>query len=218
MNKYSQIYLLGLLLVYMLFASKSCEEQPSAAEVRKKKILHEQLMTIEKGMKSDYLRRESIPAYEEKAKQKVIEFSEYLSLYAHPDLDSAIRSSIEHQIKTLLFDQKVEFEYATRKGIRKLQVDDYLAELTSNKYDQVFFTLDSVKIYRTLGRSSENLYKGTLSYLQITSHSQSNDSIHLEPNRMLTEFYVQKVRKQFGNDMKYVWQVYLGDMKIRQNK
>ena len=217
MNKCSHIYLLGLLLVYVLFSSKSCEEGPSAAEARKNKIFQEQLRNIENGMESYYLDRESILAYEEKAKQKTIEFADYLTLYSTHVLDSVLKSSLKSQIKSLLIDQRFEIEYSTDQGKRKLGIDDYLSELASTSYNQVIFTLDYIRLFMPLERKTEHLYMGSLGYLQSTSGITSNDTILLQQNRMLTEFYVKKVRKQFGSEVKYVWQVYLGDMNFKQN-
>ncbi len=201
----------------MLFTSKSCEEEPTAAEAREIKILHGELKTIENGMESDYLNQRSIPAYEEKAKQKTIEFADYLSLYTVHDLDSVLKSSLESQIKSLVFDRRVEIEYMSSKGVRKFRVDDFLNELSSTPYVQLLLTHDSVKIYQSLERQSEHQYMGIMSYMLTSSGILSNDTILLQQNRMLAEFYLKKVRKQFGSEVKFVWQVYLGDMNLYSN-
>ena len=80
MKRYNTIFLFCLLFLYVVFSSKGCEESPEERADRERRKLRKQVETIEMGMESDILGYESIPAFEEKARQKLIDFGEFLSM------------------------------------------------------------------------------------------------------------------------------------------
>jgi hypothetical protein len=87
-------YWLLLPLLSLLLTSRSCEESAEETAVREKQEFHQKTTAIEKGMASDHLNKKALIAFEEKAKQKLVDFYEYLNIINDTSIDIGMRESV----------------------------------------------------------------------------------------------------------------------------
>lgn len=213
MKKYNTIYLITLLLLYIVFTSKSCEETPAETQERERKQLQEITKAIDESMESDYLSKESFLAFEEKAKQKIIDFGEFLSLYSRKDLDPELKESAAIQLNELFQAESVlEIKWAIDIPKRKYHLDDVLMKISSSNYDLLQVINDSINVLEPLEKIDRETYEGRLIFKQEIYGISAFDTISIQHNRVHADYYVKKVEKNFGTHIRNTWQVFLGNM------
>ena len=83
--KYRSLHIIALLFAFFISSSESCDSTVEEEQRRKKEQLHQKIETIKEGFESDYLTEIAGIAYEEKAKQKLVDFSDYYTIYCGGD-------------------------------------------------------------------------------------------------------------------------------------
>lgn len=218
MKKYNTIYLIALVILYMVFTAKSCEETPAEKQERERKQFQEITNAIDESMESDYLSKESFLAFEEKAKQKIIDFGEFFSLYSRKDLDPELKKSVATQLNELFQAESIiEIKWAIDMPQEKYRLDDLLMKISASKYDLLQVINDSIHVLESMEKINRETYKGSLIFKQDIYGISSFDTISMQHNHVQTDYYVKKVEKNFGIDTRSTWQVFIGTMKLQSS-
>ena len=208
------LYILLLLLAYILFSADSCESSEQEKEKREKELFLNRIKTIESGLEADYLSEEAKIAFEEKAKQKLIDFGDYYSIYSDRSLDSIFRENTSKLLRNLFYNDEitVKIRLDASERIKKMTVNECIESLFQSKFDAMQLKIDSVHTIKALERLNESTYTGKLKYLQNINGIYENDTVPIYRTYMRSDFYVTKVKKTFGSESTMVWKAFLGNM------
>ncbi len=208
------LYILLLLFAYILFSADSCESSEKEKEKREKELFLNRIKTIENGLEADYLREEAKIAFEEKAKQKLIDFGDYYSIYSDRSLDSIFRENTRKLMLNLFYEDEITIKLRldTNEKIKKMTVNECIESLSRSKFDAMQLKIDSIHTIKTLERLDESTYMGKLKYLQHINGIYENDTVSIYSAYMQGDFYVTKVKKTFGTESTMVWRTFLGNM------
>lgn len=212
--KYRSLHIITLLSAFFIFSSDSCDSTVEERQKREKAQFYKKIETIKEGFATDYLTETSRIAFEEKAKQKLIDFTDYFTMYSDKSLETLFRDKAGEMMLDL-FDQSetiLEFKLEETGDRMQMNPEELMENLQMTDHDILLMTSDSVRTYRALERINESTYKGILSYLQCIEGITDKDTILIDVTTMQCDFYVLKVKKNLGMESKKIWQVFLGNM------
>lgn len=213
--KYKQLYIIFSLFAFFIFSSDSCDSNAEERQKWQKNQFHKKIATIKDGFESDYLTETTRIAYEVKAKQKLIDFSDYFTIYSDKSLDSLFREKTGEMMMHLFHQNKTKLEFMLNDSERRnrMNTKELLQKLQRSEFDVLQLKIDSIQTYKTLERINESAYMGELCFYQSVEGIRGNDTTLIDLTTMQCEFYVMKVMKNFGTESKKIWKVFLGDIK-----
>lgn len=199
--------LLFFLVLFAIYAPSCVDEQELAR--RKEIILDEAIDEIQAEFETEYLSEASLFAFEEKAKQKLSDFADYLHIMSDTSLDISFRMRAGEMIKsTFLSEQNTVFLESTHKNF---EVGHLINLCIKNHFVIPKFTIDSIAVNEPLHRSKKHFYTGSLSFVQkITKASLPNNTPYSP--KTIAHIYILKENKVFGTDTVRVWNVRLGNI------
>lgn len=178
-----------LLLAFIVLSSKQCaEDTDPQVEVDAQM---EEITAVKSAFESDYLKSESLFAFEEKAKQKLSDYSDYLNIANDTSLNTTFRLQAASMIPQLFYQEE--------------------EPLLSNDPGCIAI-IDSIYMIEPLSKSSESAYTGLLGIDGMITEIETNDSIILSPQKWTIEMIATKTLTSFGKDTLRVWKVFLGEM------
>ena len=210
MKKY--LFIFGVILVYFLFSSKSCETTEKKNYDLEETALARTRDSIRNEFVSDDLSEKSLRAFEGKAKEKLIDFADYLNIYSDKSLDKAFKEQAHQMILDLFISDSTSVIILPRGRMKE---DSYTLKqflnldlLLNYNFHEIIF--DSIKISKPLYPINDFCYTGSLNFSQQVKYVSSFDpSDELSSNRKV-DIIATKVRKPFGSDTLQIWRVFLG--------
>lgn len=178
-----------LLLAFIVLSSKQCAEDADPLVEVDTQL--EEISAVKSAFESDYLKSESLFAFEEKAKQKLSDYSDYLNIAKDTSLDTTFRHQAANMIPHLFY-QKKEPIISTGSGSLAL--------------------IDSIYMIKPLSKTSTAIYTGSLGFHGMMTDIETNDSMILSPQKWTIEMIATKTLTSFGKDTLRVWKVFLGEM------
>ncbi len=192
MRKY--VVIPGLLLAFILFSAKRCNDDTEENRRLKETELKVVIDSVRNEFKANYLREESLFAYEQKAKQKLRDFADYMNIAHNSALDSAFRVHAETMIKNLFYLQQVPM-------------------ISRHPTFELF--IDSIHVVHPLQRSESSGYQGVLGFrLEIREYTEG-DTMLTTPHWEMIDMIATKTASPFGSDTLKIWKVYLGEIVTR---
>ena len=212
--KYRSLYIIALLFAFFIFSSDSCDSTVEEKQKRKKERFLQKMETIKDGFESDYLTETAKIAFEEKAKQKLVDFTDYFTIYSDKTLDTLFREKTGEMMLDLFYKSETKMEFKLDDCEKRIPMDtkELMDRLQKSKYDVLQLNADSIQTFTGLERINESTYMGILSYIQSIKGIMGNDTILIDVTTMQSEFYVMKVMKNFGTESKRIWKVFLDNM------
>ena len=204
----------------VLLASKSCG--PDAEIDREANLRAEQdttLMEIKGEFESEYLFEDKLMAYGEKAKQKLLDFADYLCLYSDKSMDSLFKQQLKDMAGRLFINKDAVIQLGVitpdRVGYRESNLSSLLDELEESKYRSVNFRIYDLKTIDPLHFESAERYTGKLSCRFIITGISESDSLLLSETMNRVKMVVSHTSKQFGSDTSLlIWQVFLDGIEV----
>jgi hypothetical protein len=201
-------------MAYLLFCSKSCES-PESDTVDNREIELTQIRdSIKNEFESEELTKTTLQAFEIKATEKLIDFSDFLNLYSDKEIDDTLKDQVRQMISELFISENVRMKIslspeANKKGLKLSEF--FMTEFTQD-YDSINFRIDSINVLQPLRRKDELCYAGILGF-SLTINGFSSSAVNFKQTQALkVEMMVVKVEKSFGADTLNVWKVFLGNM------
>ena len=203
-----------LLYAFFLFTSEDCSSDSEEREKSEKVTFQSRIDSIEQGFEAKYLSETSKIAFEEKAKQKLIDFGDYFSIYSNKSLDTIFRENSKQLLMNLFYNEEntLKFGLNVSGDTQNLRLQECIEASDRSKYEAIYFTIDSIQTMRALERQNETTYAGKLKCLQKVDATYMGDTILLNVLSVQCDFYVTKVNKKFGGESRSVWKVFLGNM------
>ncbi len=202
-------------LAFLLFCSKSCETPENENAVREENAFKGTLDSINKAFEADYLSEQTLRAFEVKAKQKLVDFADYLQIYTGKSLDESFKDHARQMIRDLFISDSVHIKIRLSKEEKEMNVtiSEFLRIVPASGSDAIGVIIDSIEISKPLHRIDDVRYAGSLKFSQrFKGSSSTNNSITVSLIKQV-DIIATKIRKQFGSDTLQIWQVYLGDIR-----
>src|SRR4030043_1043351 len=159
------IYILLLTTGLFVLTSKSCEPDIDMDEKARLKAEQEStLKEIKNEFESEYLFEDRLMAYGEKAKQKLVDFTDYLNLYSCKDLDTLFKQQVRDMIYRLFYDKDAVVQLTVVPGDRTCNKKKNLTELLhcidTSPYETIEFNITDLKTLEPLYLDSVDRYAG----------------------------------------------------------
>ena len=205
-------YILTACLLYLLLCSDSCNSNRQDRSVEHEAALAQDVEDLKNEFKSDELTEKSLNAFEVKAKQKLVDLSDYLNIYTVKSTDESFRIQARQMIQDLFISENVRInDLLLNEPDRKdISITDFLNR--KFQYNLLNLKFDSIRISEPLHRTNELNYTGSLKFSRFMKALTSTDTLIVSPTKMEVEIFVSKVKKAFGNDTLQVWNVSLGNI------
>lgn len=191
-------YISAMILLYLLFSAKSCDNQEQADTVRDEARAKASQDSIAAVFESDTLSEEALRAFEKSAGLKIYDLSEYLQILADSTMETGFKVKVEAMIREMFLPENGNMNYATA-AIKKLNM-------------QTGVEIDSVKIQKPLQPVNDSLYSGQLRFSIHSENPRPTDKMARTGEKQV-EILVSKREKKFGNNRLKVWTVLLGEIK-----
>jgi hypothetical protein len=203
---------------FIILTSKSCEPDTDIdQEARLKAEKESALKEIKNDFESDYLLEDQLMAYGEKAKQKLFDFADYLSLYSDKKIDTLFKRQVKDMIGRLFYNHDAFVQLpvvpAYRAGNNKSNLTDLFRSIDASRYKSIVFAISDLKTVEPLHQVNGERYTGKIGCcFNITGITQ-NDSTLLYRTFNQVNIIATRTSKQFGSGTSLViWQVFLVDM------
>jgi len=208
------IYIFCALLAYLVFSSRSCVPEAHREAMKKAQIKKEK-QEIRDQFGSDRLSEETLIAFEEKARQKLIDLSDYLNIYFDDSMDESFRDLARLLIAELFINDSIHISklLLQTKAMKSVSLKRFLNKRIATDYQPVYFVFDSILISNPLHRTRYGIYEGSITFnrqliqLAIQGSPPPNDV------RLEVDLISQKVPKVFGSDTIHTWCLFLGEVK-----
>lgn len=155
---------------------------------------------LEAQFTADHLSSDRLAALEVRAQQKLLDFADYVTLIGNPNIDSAFRQQAREQASQLFVHPQTFIVLEEEK----LLLDSFFAEIGRRKENQQY-AIQNIEITQPLRRESALQYSGSLTFSQPATADMPEVT-----HQRIAEIWVKKVDKQFGDEKKQVWEVFLG--------
>jgi len=211
------IHILLIISGYFILIAKSCEPDVSNnLEVRLMAEKDSILEGLREQFESDYLLDNTLQVYHEKARQKLLDLADYLSLYADKELDSLFKHQVRSMIIRLFYSGEVAVQIpltAAWPENKESRLNNLLERIDSAKYKLVRFEITDLAILEPLQLENSEQYKGLLGCNFRISGMTEHDTVLLVETNTRVRIMATRISKQFGTEETMrIWQVYLADI------
>ncbi|WKN45505.1 hypothetical protein [Tunicatimonas pelagia] len=168
---------------------------------------------LEAQFTTDYLSGDLLYALEVRAQQKLIDFADYVTLIGNPTIDSTFRQQAQEQARQLFIHPQMLVVWEEEQ----LTLESFLHEI-EQKSDNQQYIIQDIELVQPLRQDSARReptrqdsaqqYSGLLTFSQLLATEGQEVAYQRK-----VEIWVKKVDKQFGNEHKQVWEVFLGSIK-----
>lgn len=179
-----------LLLAFVVLSSKQCVDDVNPQAELEAQL--EEIESVKKEFESDYLKSESLYAYGERAKQKLLDFADYLNIVKDTALDTNFRKHARNMMQGLFYQKK-------------------LPSIVNVAVKHIY--IHSIKVLEPLSRSSDLAYTGKLGILLEMHEKAGIDTIVSDAEQWSVEMIAMKTPTILGKDTILAWKVLLGQVK-----
>jgi hypothetical protein len=191
----------------MVLVAPSCEDEEET--VRKEVALMEETRKeIRKEFESEYLTEASLFAYETSARQKLIDFYDYLNILSDTLQSPEFRQKASEMIlkKFISTPLVLNFTDSDTKP-KKVSITRFVESLLNNQIFIPEVSVDSIYVLEPLHRIETLKYTGKLGFKQNILNAPETGT-----KDRTADFYLEKEIKTFGRDTLNVWNIRLGSI------
>lgn len=198
-------------MLLFLLTAETCGD--GNVEITKEDRLSGMFQNIEDEFVNEELTSETLNAFEKRAVQKLNDLTDYLNIYANPDLDKQFRMQAKEMVREL---------FNSESDIQNFYIELELVEDTTNRIlynlslkNEDFYktVIDSIIVTENFRRQTLSKYEGELRFSQKVFRILPNDTILMGSFLRHSEIITIKTEKEFGSETQTVWEVYLGAIK-----
>jgi hypothetical protein len=210
------IYIVLLIAGFILLSSRSCVPDTDMDQEEGLKAQQDAIrVKMQEDFGSPYLFEDQLMVYGEKARQKLLDFADYLSLYSGKNLDTLFKLQVRDMLYTLFCepDPLVRLSLIPGETSGKRYLSNLIGSINASDYQSIIFTVSDLKTHEFFQWESNERYTGSLyCHFGITGVAD-HDTILLynQCNRVKT--VLVQTSKNFGEDQSMlVWQVFLTEI------
>jgi hypothetical protein len=203
-----------LVLVYLLFSGRSCDNRPPDEEARAQALVTTR-DSIREAFETDWLSESAMYAHEVTARQKLSDLADYMHMLADTTLDSAFRQKAGEMIRKMFMTAEARVSVMLRgdRRVRAMPLSEVLREAWTRPGILAPFRFDSILVKEPLHRVDVTRYAGTLAFRQRFTGPAPPDTTMTVSRHKVVDFFAVREEKLFGKDTLRVWEVVLGDFR-----
>jgi hypothetical protein len=205
----------SFLLIWLLCSADGCNDGTYVAERREEKqisTLKDSVSAVfEAGTPGDNL----LKAYEETAKQKLIDFADYLKIASDSSVNNIFRAQAAEMAGKIFVSGSSDITYWNKHSSAsgRIRVDSLLKNSLLNTMTS-FIQPVQIIIQQSLKMKNDTVYEGKLSFHPQRNLFSKNDSSEPGNDILLIDIYAVRKLKSFGTKTLSIWEVCLGDINI----
>jgi hypothetical protein len=206
--------ILILIIIYIICCARTCTEEDNSALMDEKEAISELQDSIKHIFGTSIPDNDQLRSFEAAAKQKLINFSEYLKIASDSSMDAGLRKQAAEMAERLF----ISVEADTRKWSNAIQDSDLstlnqLIEASLLKGMPCWIQPEQISVMEPFLQKDDSTFSGTLSYIQDCIPFSIIDNPGNVPDRCVIDIYVIRKPKTFGIEVLRVWEIYLGDIR-----
>ena len=213
------LHMVTLLTGLLIFSSKTCEPDIVPVEQTDMKTNQDSVLRkIKNDFEADYLYNEQLRNFGERAKQKLLDFTDLLTLYSDKRMDTVFKQQINDMIIRLFYHCDAEIPFSIIQmnpaGKTKNTLSHLLQQIDVADCSPIRFTVHNLKTIEPFDSDSIDRYTGTLGCQFRMAYLTENDTLLLKETSNRIKIILTRAEKQFGDGVyRKIWQVYLDDIK-----
>jgi hypothetical protein len=212
------IYIVLIAFGYIILTSKSCgSDMDHDEKARLQEDQNFMLREMKDDFESEYLLEDRLVAYGEKAKQKLVDFTDYLNLYSCKDLDTLFKQQVRDMIYRLFYNKNAVVQLTivpeNRAWNNNKSLTGLLNSIDTSTYKKIEFVITDLKTVEPLRMENTDHYAGKIECgFRISGISKSDTTLLYEKHNEV-RIIAAKTGKQFGADTALlIWQVFLNEI------
>ena len=169
--------------------------------------------SIEKEFEATYLDKENLRAFEERSKEKLLDFTDYLTIYSTKKYDESFRNQAKKMLLDIYVDKgnsKTNLLDSPNKNLHTLF--EFLEEVNNMNYDLITLNPGHISISDSLKLSENENYTGEITFSGEILGISNQDTLIISSGSHKIDLIVHRSFKSFGNDSLKVWGVQFGDI------
>lgn len=206
-----------LSIIYIALCARTCTDEDEAALRKERESLYELQDSIKKMFEVGIPDDQQLKSFEAKAKQKLIDFSEYMRIASDSSMDIKLRKQAGEMAERLFVSGESNI-----KGWSKAIQDSNL--LTLNQLIEVSLSQGlrfwikpvQINVMNHLSCKDDSIFSGTLSFIQDCVPFPITTDPDRLPYGSIIDIYVIRKPKTFGIEVIRVWEIYLGDIRNQE--
>lgn len=169
---------------------------------------------LENEFSKEVLTSENLAAFEFRAKQKVIDFCNYIQLISSKEYDQSFREYAKTTAGELFYANTCLIKDSLiNGGTNTLKIGDYLAKVYESEYYQILCEASNLVLAEKLKQISPDHFTGLITYTQTTQCLTDKGEITYSSRKNKTVgVSLSRQSKAFGSTEKLIWVVSLCDV------
>lgn len=224
--KNRKIHIILIILGFALWGAPTCNDPDPWENARVQangEIISDELLvskareeiieSIEKEFEATYLNKENLRAFEERSKEKLLDFTDYLNIYSNKKYDDSFRNQAKKMLLDIYADKgNSKINLLSSPDKNKHTLSEFLEEVNNMNYDFIKLNPGNISISDSLKFSENGNYTGEIIFSGEILGITALDTLILRSGVNRIELIVQRSFKSFGNDSLKVWSVQFGDI------
>lgn len=210
----SRIYnILILILLYLLFGSRTCTEESDIREANEQRLLLASKDSIKKTFEIYRLSDYQLRAYEETAKHKLIDFADYLKIISDTTLDMRFRQQAAEMLKRLFIPGDIDTRnWRTASADTESSSLDQILGKSLTLGMAAWIKPERITTLKPLTSVNDSTYTGRLSFYQKCIPYDINETPRILSQETDIEILAIRKLKSFGSESLIIWEVFLGNI------
>lgn len=171
-------------------------------------------VNLENDFSKANLEDKHVMAFEYRAKQKVVDFCDYIQLISNKDYDKKLREHSKKTAMALFNSEECTVTDSLVSGNHEaLTIGSYLDQLLNTHYHKIVGEARDIVLLEGLSLTEEGSYLGTISYThELKCYDQNNQLVHTSKEQKRVGVTLSRKTKAFGDTEKVIWVVNLCDI------
>lgn len=156
----------------------------------------------------------ALEGFEKQAMNKIIEFAEYQDIIANKSYDITLREHAYEQGVKLFDDKDVNRINPRIIGSRQKNMlpGEFLKFMMRTDNDSISTTISDTEVVKHFTEIDEETYKGQITFVRKCEYYKDGKIDKTFEHKQKALIILKKVKKDFGDDEKYVWNTFLGNI------
>ena len=206
------LHLLMLIIIYLLCGARSCSES-DLKDGNEKNLISASKDSIKKAIEIDIPDTELLKTHEQMAKQKLLDFADYMKIVSDTTIDARFRQQAAEMARKLFISGQINIRNwdIISEHSKNRTLNQFLAK-NLNEGSTYWIQLEGIDIAKPLSQTNDSAFIGRLSVYKSSLSFEKQLVTKKYTEKVLVDFHLQKKTKSFGNDRVKVWEVYLGEI------
>ena len=215
-NLHIALYFISAIFTCMLLSCAGSKEEvqdtATMVEYSTTPIINDN--KLEEAFETDTLSDEQLNVFQQRARQKVQDFINYIEIISNKTYDAQMRLLARNQIEELFADSSVLVTISIAEGkINPKPVSVFLNDVYQSEYDSIKIKTDFIVVTQPKIANETATYIGFIRVkLNIVGYKNAQISFNSHAVHE-AKTIIRKTQKHFGEESRMIWTVMLGEWK-----